>query len=96
MSTEKNVCSFHQEKTVSTFLRPVIDLPGTGAQIKRLRKLNGFSVHDVQSVFGFDYPQAIYGWESGKNAPTIDNLLVLAQLFRVELGTIIVTKNREA
>ena len=26
----------------------------------------------------------------------VDNLLVLAQLFRVELGTIIVTKNREA
>jgi transcriptional regulator with XRE-family HTH domain len=82
-------------ETIRTFLRPVIDLQGTGAQIKRLRQLNGFSVHDVQSVFGFDYPQAIYGWESGKNIPTIDNLLVLAQLFNVEIGDLIVTKTIE-
>ena len=46
-------------ETIRTFLRPVIDLQGTGAQIKRLRQLNGFSVHDLQLVFGFDYPQAI-------------------------------------
>ena len=82
-------------ETIRTFLRPVIDLQGTGAQIKRLRQLNGFSVHDLQLVFGFDYPQAIYGWKSGKNAPTIDNLLVLARLFQVDIGEIVVTRNIE-
>ena len=55
----------------------------------------GFSVHDLQLVFGFDYPQAIYGWESGKRAPTIDNLLVLARLFQVDIGEIVVTRNIE-
>ena len=82
-------------ETIRTFLRPVIDLQGTGAQIKILRQLNGFSVHDLQLVFGFDYPQAIYAWEQGKNIPTIVNLLVLSELFGVEISQIIVTRSIE-
>ena len=50
-------------ETIRTFLKPVIDLQGTGAQIKRLRKISGYSVHDLQMIFGFDYPQAIYAWD---------------------------------
>jgi hypothetical protein len=61
-SSEK-VGSFEPTTTFKTFLRPVIDLKGTGAQIKRLRKLRGYSVHDLQVIFDFDYPQAIYSWE---------------------------------
>ena len=82
-------------ETIKTFLRPVIDLKGTGAQIKRLRKLRGYSVHDLQVIFGFDYPQAIYSWEQGKNAPTIDNLLVLSYLFGVNISEIVVSSNTE-
>ena len=82
-------------ETIKTFLRPVIDLKGTGAQIKRLRKLRGYSVHDLQVIFGFDYPQAIYAWEQVKNAPTIDNLLVLSYLFDVNISEIVVSSNIE-
>ena len=83
-------------ETFKTFLRPVINLKGTGAQIKRLRKLRGYSVHDLQVIFGFDYPQAIYAWEQGnKNAPTIDNLLVLSYLFGVNISEIVVSSNTE-
>ena len=82
-------------ETIKTFLKPVIDLKGTGAQIKRLRKISGYSVHDLQMIFGFDYPQAIYAWEQGKNIPTIDNLLVLSELFDVEISQIIVTRSIE-
>ena len=82
-------------ETIKTFLKPVIDLKGTGAQIKRLRKICGYSVHDLQMIFGFDYPQAIYAWEQGKNIPTIDNLLVLSELFDVEISQIIVTRSIE-
>lgn len=82
-------------ETIRTFLKPVIDLQATGDQIKRLRKLSGFSVHEVQQVFGFEYPQAVYAWEQGKSIPTIDNLVVLSQLFKVEVGEIIVVKNVE-
>ena len=82
-------------ETFKTFLRPVIDLKGTGAQIKRLRKLRGYSVHDLQVIFGFDYPQAIYAWEQGTNVPTIDNLLVLSYLFDVNISEIVVSSNIE-
>ena len=82
-------------ETIRKFIRPVIDLQATGAQIKKIRKSRGFSVHDLQIFFGFDYPQAIYGWESGKCIPTVDNLLILAKLFHVEIGQLLVTRNVE-
>ena len=82
-------------ETIKTFLKPVIDLKGTGAQIKRLRKLRVYSVHELQVILGFEYPQAIYAWEQGKNAPTIDNLLVLSYLFGVNISEIVVSSNTE-
>jgi transcriptional regulator with XRE-family HTH domain len=74
---------------VKHILRPVIDLQQTGEKIKSLRKFSGFSVHELQDLFGFEYPQAIYAWESGKSIPTVDNLLVLARLFDVTLDDLI-------
>lgn len=50
-------------ENISVISKPIIDLEKTGEQIKRLRTLNGFSVHDIQNIFGFEYPQAIYAWE---------------------------------
>lgn len=71
------------------FLRPVIDLKATGNKIKKLRTQTGYSVKDLQELFGFEYPQAIYAWEQGKNVPTVDNLLVLARLFKVRIEDIV-------
>lgn len=72
-------------ENISVISKPIIDLEKTGEQIKRLRTLNGFSVHDIQNIFGFEYPQAIYAWEQGKSVPTIDNLLILATIFNVAI-----------
>ena len=36
-----------------TIQRPVVDLKATGAQIKSLRIKSGYTVHDIQAVFGF-------------------------------------------
>ena len=77
------------------FLKPVIDIQNTGKQIKKIRSECGFSVRDIQNIFGFEYPQAVYAWEQGKNAPTIDNLLVLAQLFKVDISEIVVSATIE-
>ena len=74
-----------------TIQRPVVDLKATGLQIKSLRVKCGFSVRDIQNIFGFEYPQAIYAWEQGRNIPTIDNLLVLSQLFEVAIEEIVVS-----
>ena len=55
-----------------TIQRPVVDLKSTGAQIKSLRIKSVYTVHDIQAVFGFEYPQAVYvrvyfaGYGSGK------------------------------
>lgn len=76
-------------ETIKTILRPVLDLTATGNKIRLLRKQNGFSVHELQGVFGFEFPQAIYAWETGKNAPSLDNLLVLSRLFKVSIEELI-------
>ena len=69
---------------------PTIDLVQTGANIVKLRKTAGLSVHDLQMVFGFNSPQAIYKWQSGAALPTVDNLIVLAALFNVLIDDILV------
>ena len=64
---------------------PTIDMVRTGQNIKRLRKLAGVSVKDLQDVFGFATPQAIYKWQHGTALPTIDNLVVLASVLGVRI-----------
>lgn len=70
---------------------PVIDTARTGAKIAALRKAAGLSVHDLQVVFGFNSPQAIYKWQNGAALPTIDNLIVLAAVLQVRVDDILVT-----
>ena len=70
---------------------PVIDMIGTGQNIARLRKQAGLSVRDLQDIFGFATPQAIYKWQQGVALPTIDNLVVLAAVLQVRLDDILVT-----
>ena len=55
---------------------PTIDLMRTGANIVRLRKAAGLTVHDLQMVFGFNSPQAIYKWQNGAALPTVDMKLL--------------------
>ena len=69
---------------------PMINLTETGRKIVRLRKRAGLSVKDLQQVFGFATPQAIYKWQQGLALPTIDNLVILAMLLGVTMDEIIV------
>lgn len=75
---------------------PTIDLMRTGANIVQLRKAAGLTVHDLQMVFGFNSPQAIYKWQNGAALPTVDNLIVLAALLHVRIDDILVTDNAVA
>ena len=72
------------------FIFPTIDMIGTGQNIAKLRVQNGFSVKQLQDIFGFATPQAIYKWQHGTALPTIDNLVVLATLFHVYVDDILV------
>ncbi len=69
---------------------PVIDMRRTGQNIGRLRKQAGLSVRDLQDIFGFATPQAIYKWQQGAALPTIDNLVVLAAVLQVRVDDILV------
>ena len=69
---------------------PTIDMVRTGQNINRLRKLAGVSVKQLQDVFGFSTPQAIYEWQHGAALPTIDNLVVLASVLGVRIDEILV------
>ncbi|MBQ1776524.1 MAG: helix-turn-helix transcriptional regulator [Acidaminococcaceae bacterium] len=68
---------------------PVIDVTATGTNIARLRANAGLTVKDLQDVFGFNTPQAIYKWQRGTALPTVDNLVVLAAVFGVRLDDIV-------
>ena len=72
------------------YAMPTIDMVETGQNIERLRKLAGISVRDLQNVFGFGTPQAIYKWQHGTAMPTIDNLVVLADVLQVRIDDILV------
>ena len=72
---------------------PIIDLPATGANIRRLRQTRGLSVRDLQRFFGFEEPQAIYKWQQGKSLPTVDNLYALSTLLDVPMNDILVAVN---
>ena len=73
---------------------PVIDMTATGKNIMCLRTKAGLSVKDLQDVFGFSTPQAIYKWQRGTALPTLDNLVVLAAVFNVKIDDIIVYQSR--
>ena len=69
---------------------PVIDMTATGMNITRMRIRAGLTVKDLQAVFGFSTPQAIYKWQRGTALPTVDNLVVLAAVFGVRIDEVLI------
>ena len=69
---------------------PMINTVATGENINRMRIEAGMTVREMQNVFGFTTPQAIYKWIHGTAMPTIDNMVILAAMFGVTVYEIIV------
>ena len=67
----------------------------TGRNILRLRKEAGLTVRDLQEIFGFTTPQAIYKWQHGTALPTIDNLVILAVVFQVPIDRILILREAD-
>ena len=72
---------------------PTIDMVKTGENITQLRERCGLSVKELQNIFGFTTPQAIYKWQHGTALPLVDNLVVLAAVFNVSVDEILVVKD---
>ncbi len=75
---------------------PSIDLTATGIRITQLRQETGLTVRDLQDIFGFNTPQAIYRWQRGLALPTLDNLVILAAVFGTSLDSIVVRTETES
>lgn len=58
---------------------PIIDMKATGTNIKAMIKQCGFNT-----------PQAIFKWMRGDAVPTIDNMIILADMFGVPIDKIII------
>lgn len=71
---------------------PVIDVKATGEKINELRDKAGITVKDIQLFLGFASPYPVYKWINGKNLPTLDNLLALAELLGVKMDDIVVAR----
>ena len=69
---------------------PTINLTATGANIKALMKNKGFRIADVQNRLGFNTPQAIFKWMRGDTMPSIDNLVILANMLGVTIDEILI------
>lgn len=46
---------------------PIIDIVGTGRNIKRIMQIKGLSVKDVQTYLELGTPQSIYHWFDGRS-----------------------------
>ena len=62
----------------------------TGRKIKKLLFENGYTVKDVQSARGFENPQSIYKWISGKSLPSLDSFIILSRLLHTSIEDILV------
>ena len=71
---------------------PAVNMAATGKNIELLRKSAGISVRQLQQIFGFGTPQAVYKWQRGDALPTVDNLVVLAAVLDVRIDDILVVE----
>ncbi len=69
---------------------PTINMAETGQNIARIRKEKGMTIRDLQEIFGFSTPQALYKWEKGSAMPTVDNLVILAAVFGCRIDDILI------
>ena len=69
-----------------------IDAEATERRIDTRRIENNLTVRDLQNVFGFSSPQAVYGWIRAKSVPSIDNLVVLASILNTTMDDLIITQ----
>ena len=67
-----------------------IRMKETGQRIKKLLLENGYTVRDIQDVCGFENPQAIYKWLSGRSLPSIDNFVILSRMLHTSIEDILV------
>ena len=68
----------------------MIDMKKTGKQIHSLILVNGFTVGEISDYMGFSSNRSVYKWFSGQTLPSIESLVLLADLMKVPVDDLIV------
>ena len=67
-----------------------IDINKTGQNIKSLIKSNNLTIRELSETLGFSTVCPIYKWMEGKCLPSIDNLVILAEIFNCTIDDILI------
>ena len=81
----------NQSPNSKTFYNPSINLEATAENIKKYIQASNLKISELQNLFGFGNPQAIYYWRDGKFLPSIDNLFRLAYFLHTSVEDLVVT-----
>ena len=73
---------------------PVIDMIATGHNIHETCINAGLTPKDIQEACGLTTRNAVYKWMNGVCMPTIDNMVIIADLFGVSLDELVVVNHR--
>ena len=68
---------------------PVVNNMKTADNIRKLKNLHECSYSDLQNACMLESHQSVYKWLNGQSIPSIDNLLILSQLFETSIDEII-------
>ena len=69
-----------------------IDIEATGNNLKQICKRKGITAMDLMSLLHFTTPTAVYKWYSGRNLPSMDNMMIIAGFLGVKVEDIVVMK----
>lgn len=70
----------------------MLDLKGIGENIRRLRIENNYSQEELASKL-YVSRQAISSWEIAKTIPTIDNVVMLKDIFNINIDDLLLISN---
>ena len=71
---------------------PMVDMDGTGKNIRFVMDRAGKTVKDIQQACGLTTCNAIYKWLNGVCMPTVDNLVIIAFICGVTVNDIIAVR----
>ena len=80
----------NQTLNPKSFLNPVILQDETAKRISCFINESNLNVRELQNLFGFEQPQAIYNWKEGKTLPSLDNCFKLAYFLHTTIDKIVV------
>ncbi len=70
-----------------------INMKKTGEKIQSIIKENNRTVKDIQHLFKFNGPQAVYKWQRGECLPDIEKLMVMSKLFEISVERFLVMED---